>query len=128
MWDLPARLPVVAGGSDSAAAAIARGISSSNLNRGSLGIGTSGVIFIPIAHPRGDQAGRVHLFCHVDGGYYLLGVTLAAGGSLRWYRDAFAPNHSYTDLMHMADRSLPGARGVLFLAHLSGERSPHLDL
>jgi xylulokinase len=69
----------------------------------------------------------VHLFSHVDGGYYLLGVTLAAGGSLRWYRDTFAPNHSYTDLMDLANRSLPGANGVLFLAHLSGERSPYLD-
>lgn len=29
--------------------------------------------------------------------------------------------------MDMAEQSLPGARGVLFLAHLSGERSPHLD-
>ncbi|MDZ8107795.1 MAG: hypothetical protein RM338_19550 [Nostoc sp. DedQUE12a] len=28
----------------------------------------------------------------------------------------------------MAGRSLPGARGVLFLPHFSGERSPHLDL
>jgi xylulokinase len=63
----------------------------------------------------------------VDGGYHLLGVTLAAGGSLRWYRDTFAPNIPYTDLMDMAERSLPGARGVLFLPHLSGERSPHLD-
>ncbi len=124
---LPAGLPVVAGGSDSAAAAIALGISSSHLGRGSLGIGTSGVIFIPIAHPSSDREGRVHLFSHVDGGYYLLGVTLAAGGSVRWYRDTFAPNHSYTDLMNMANCSLPGASGVLFLPHLSGERSPHLD-
>ena len=124
---LPAGLPVVAGGSDSAAAAIALGISSIHLGRGSLGIGTSGVIFIPIAHPSPAREGRVHLFSHVDGGYYLLGVTLAAGGSLRWYRDTFAKNHSYTDLMDLANRSLPGASGVLFLPHLSGERSPHLD-
>ncbi len=124
---LPAGLPVVAGGSDTAAAAIGLGISSSNLNRGSLGIGTSGVIFIPYAHPIPDPEGRVHLFCHVDGGYHLLGVTLAAGGSVGWYRDTFAPNQPYTELMDMANRSLPGARGVLFLPHLSGERSPYFD-
>lgn len=124
---LPAGLPAIAGGSDSAAAAIGLGISSSHLNRGSLGIGTSGVIFVPCKRPIPDPQGRVHLFSHVDGGYYLLGVTLAAGGSLRWYRDTFAPNHSYTALMDIADRSLPGASGVLFLPHLSGERSPHLD-
>ncbi|MEH2371461.1 xylulokinase [Nostoc sp.] len=124
---LPAGLPVVAGGGDNAAAAIGLGISSSNLSRGSLSIGTSGVIFAPCDRPIPDPEGRVHLFCHVDGGYHLLGVTLAAGGSLRWYRDTFAPQISYTDLMDMAERSQPGARGVLFLPHLAGERSPHLD-
>lgn len=124
---LPVGLPVVAGGGDNAAAAIGLGISSSNLSRGSLSIGTSGVIFAPCDRPIPDPEGRVHLFCHVDGGYHLLGVTLAAGGSLRWYRDTFAPHISYTDLMDMAERSQPGARGVLFLPHLAGERSPHLD-
>lgn len=124
---LPAGLPIVTGGSDTAAAAIGLGISSSNLNRGSLGIGTSGVIFVPQRHPIPDPEGRVHLFCHADGGYHLLGVTLAAGSSLRWYRDTFAPHQSYTALTDMANRSLPGASGVLFLPHLSGERSPYLD-
>ncbi|WP_199336049.1 FGGY-family carbohydrate kinase [Nostoc sp. FACHB-110] len=52
---------------------------------------------------------------------------LAAGGSLRWYRDTFAPQISYADLMEMAERSQPGARGMLFLPHLAGECSPHLD-
>ena len=60
---------------------------------------------MPCAHPIGDPQGRVHLFSHVDGGYYLLGVTLAAGGSVRWYRDTFAPNHSYTDLIDIATRA-----------------------
>jgi xylulokinase len=123
---LSAGLPVVAGGGDNAAA-VGLGISSSNLNRGSLSIGTSGVIFAPCDRPIPDPEGRVHLFCHVDGGYHLLGVTLAAGGSLRWYRDTVAPQIAYTDLMNLAERSLPGARGILFLPHLSGERSPHLD-
>lgn len=95
--------------------------------RSSLSIGTSGVIFAPCDRPIPDPEGRVHLFCHVDGGYHLLGVTLAAGGSLRWYRDTFAPHITYTELMDMAENSLPGARGILFLPHLSGERSPHLD-
>ncbi len=124
---LPAGLPIVAGGGDNAAAAIGLGISSSHLNRGSLSIGTSGVIFAPCDRPIPDPEGRVHLFCHVDGGYHLLGVTLAAGGSLRWYRDTLAPHIPYTELMDLAERSLPGARGVLFLPHLAGERSPHLD-
>lgn len=124
---LPAGLPIIAGGGDNAAAAIGLGISSSHLNRGSLSIGTSGVIFVPCDRPVPDPEGRVHLFCHVDGGYHLLGVTLAAGGSLRWYRDTFASHTSYTDLMQLANTSPPGSRHILFLPHLSGERSPHLD-
>ncbi|GAB4375689.1 MAG: xylulokinase [Elainellaceae cyanobacterium] len=124
---LPAGLPVIAGGGDNAAAAIGLGISASNLNRGSLSIGTSGVIFAPCDRPIPDPEGRVHLFCHADGGYHLLGVTLAAGGSLRWYRETIAPEIAFSDLMQMAASSQPGARGVLFLPHLAGERSPHLD-
>jgi xylulokinase len=124
---LPAGLPVIAGGGDNAAAAIGLGISASHLNRGSLSIGTSGVIFAPCDRPISDPAGRVHLFCHVDGGYHLLGVTLAAGGALRWYRDTVAPQAAFTDLMAVAASSPPGARDVLFLPHLAGERSPHLD-
>ncbi len=124
---LPAGLPVVAGGGDNAAAAIGLGISASNLERGSLSIGTSGVIFAPCDRPLFDPAGRVHTFCHADGGYHLLGVTLAAGGSLRWYRDTVAPEVAFSDLMTAAAGSPPGARGILFLPHLAGERSPYLD-
>jgi xylulokinase len=124
---LPDGLPVIAGGGDNAAAAIGLGIAASHLNRGSLSIGTSGVIFAPCDRPIPDPQGRVHLFCHADGGYHLLGVTLAAGGSFRWYRETIAPQMAFPDLMPMAERSPPGARGVLFLPHLAGERSPHLD-
>jgi xylulokinase len=61
---LPAGLPVVAGGGDNAAAAIGLGISSSNLNRGSLSIGTSGVIFAPCASPD-SRSRRVGCICFV---------------------------------------------------------------
>lgn len=124
---LPSGLTVIAGGGDNAAAAIGLGISARNLNRGSLSIGTSGVIFAPCDRPIPDPAGRVHLFCHADGGYHLLGVTLAAGGSLRWYQETIAPQTAFSDLMQLAASSPPGAKGILFLPHLAGERSPHLD-
>ena len=107
--------------------AIGLGLSSKHLNRGSLSIGTSGVIFAPCDRPIPDPAGRVHLFCHADGGYHLLGVTLAAGGALRWYRDTVALEIPFADLIALADHSPPGSHGVLFLPHLAGERSPHLD-
>ena len=124
---LPVGMPIVAGGGDNAAAAVGVGISSAHLHQGSISLGTSGVIFAPVEQPTPDPEGRVHLFCHVDGGYHLLGVTLAAGGALRWYRDTFAPNSTYADLMNLAALSPPGSQGVLFLPHLSGERTPYLD-
>ncbi len=124
---LPDGLPVIAGGGDNAAAAIGLGVSQENMGQGSLSIGTSGVVFAPCAQPTPDPAGRVHLFCHADGGYHLLGVTLAAGGALRWYRDTFALGVDFADLMALAEGSVPGARGALFLPHLAGERSPYLD-
>ncbi|PPS46154.1 xylulokinase [Chroococcidiopsis sp. TS-821] len=124
---LPAGLPIIAGGGDNAAAAIGLGISSTNCDRGSLSLGTSGVIFVPLAQPIPEPEGRIHLFCHADGGYHLLGVTLAASGSLRWYRDTFFPNSSYDELTKWASNADPGSGGVIFLPHLAGERSPFLD-
>jgi len=97
----PAGLPVVAGGSDSVRRS-PWAFHRFHLNRGSLGIGTSGHP-IPMLTQFPQKVGA---FVLSDGGYYLLGVTLAAGGSLRWYRDTFAPNHSYTELMDLIARYL----------------------
>ncbi len=124
---LPADLPVVAGAGDNAAAATGLGLSSRHPGRGNVSLGTSGVLFAPLNEPEPDPEGRVHLFCHADGGYNLLGVTLAAAGSLQWYHDTFAPNASFTELTELAAKSTPGANGVTFKPYLAGERTPHLD-
>jgi xylulokinase len=55
-----------------------------------------------------------------------MGVTLSAGGSFRWWRDAVgAPD--YDSLATLAGQAPAGAEGLLFLPYLSGERTPHLD-
>ena len=79
-----------------------------------MSLGTSGVIFAPLREPKPDPEGRVHLFCHADGGYNLLGVTLAAAGSLQWYRDTFAPETSFDALVELVNSSAPGSGGVHF--------------
>jgi xylulokinase len=56
-----------------------------------------------------------------------MGVMLSAAGSLRWFRDAFAPGVAYDELLAGAEDVEPGAVGVLFLPYLSGERTPHAD-
>lgn len=124
---LPEGLPVIAGAGDNAAAATGLGLSSRNPTLGSVSLGTSGVVFAPLTEAKPDPEGRVHLFCHADGGYNLLGVTLSAAGSFQWYKDTFAPDKSFDELVEMAAESPPGCNGVTFKPYLSGERTPHLD-
>ena len=124
---LPEGIPVIAGAGDNAAAATGLGLSSRRPELGSVSLGTSGVVFAPLKEAKPDPEGRVHLFCHADGGYNLLGVTLSAAGSLSWYRDTFAPDKSFDELVDLVAASEPGSKGVTFKPYLSGERTPHLN-
>jgi xylulokinase len=63
----------------------------------------------------------------VPGGWNVLGVTLSAGGSLRWLRDVLDPNVSFRRLIMEAEAWEPGAGGLLFAPQLAGERMPHAD-
>ncbi len=96
---LPAGIPVVAGAGDNAAAAIGSGVVRSGA--GLVSLGTSGVVLVHNDRAAIDPTGALHAFCAaVPGGYHLMGVMLAAGGSLRWLRDAFArPDDTYDDLV-----------------------------
>jgi xylulokinase len=126
---LPAGTTVAAGAGDNAAAAVGTGIVREALVSSS--IGTSGVVFAHTDRPRPDPSGRLHAFCHaVPGAYHLMGVTLSAGGSLRWWRDVLAEVAGELDYGRLADLAAkvpPGSEGLIFLPYLSGERTPHLD-
>ncbi len=122
---LPHQLPVAAGGGDNAAAAIGNGIIRDGL--ASCSIGTSGVLFAHSDTLARDPSGRLHAFCHaVPDRYHLMGVTLSAGGALRWWRDLVG-RADYEELSELASQAPPGAEGLLFLPYLTGERTPHLD-
>jgi xylulokinase len=59
-----------------------------------------------------------------------MGVTQAAGLSLRWFRDQFASNghrDSYEALTTQAANVPPGSDGLLWAPYLMGERTPYLD-
>jgi xylulokinase len=123
---LPTGLPVAAGGGDNAAAAVGNGIVREGLVSSS--IGTSGVVFADSGELRIDPHGRLHAFCHaVPGRYHLMGVTLSAGGSLRWWRDASGSGLDYDAMASLAAQAAAGSEGLVFLPYLSGERTPHLD-
>jgi xylulokinase len=115
---------VAAGGGDNAAAAVGNGIVRDGMASSS--IGTSGVLFVHTTAPVIDAAGRVHAFCHsVPGANALLGVTLSAGGSLRWWRDV--TGQDYDTLVAQAAQIPAGSEGLVFLPYLTGERTPHAD-
>lgn len=119
------QLPVAAGGGDNAAAAVGNGIIRDGL--ASCSIGTSGVLFAHSDTLAPDPSGRLHAFCHsVPNRYHLMGVTLSAGGALRWWRDLVG-KADYEELSELASQAPPGAEGLLFLPYLTGERTPHLD-
>jgi xylulokinase len=127
---LRAGTPVVAGAGDQAAGAIGIGV----VSPGSVSatIGTSGVVLAATNLPALDPGGRVHTFCHgLPNRWLVMGVTQAAGLSLRWFRDQFGTTNahadSYEDLIALAAKISAGSDGLLWAPYLMGERTPHLD-
>jgi xylulokinase len=128
---LRAGTPVVAGAGDQAAGATGMGIVAPG--SASATIGTSGVVFAATDRPALDPKGRLHTFCHaIPGRWHVMGVTQAAGLSLRWFRDQFGagPEDGRDPYEHLTDEAQkvpPGAEGLLWTPYLMGERTPHLD-
>ena len=122
---------VVAGAGDQAAGATGMGIVAPGAV--SATIGTSGVVFAATDRPALDPKGRLHTFCHaIPGRWHMMGVTQAAGQSLRWFRDQFGAGADdgrdpYERLTDEAARIAPGCDGLLWTPYLMGERTPHLD-
>ncbi|MBN2325852.1 MAG: xylulokinase [Candidatus Omnitrophica bacterium] len=128
--------PVVGGGADNACGATGTGVVVEGRVLSSLG--TSGVILGPSAKPDTDPQGRAHTFCHsVPNMWYLMGVILSAGMSLRWYRDVVADSERqegaeegrdpYDILTTLAEKAPVGSEGLIFLPYLTGERTPLKD-
>ncbi len=128
--------PVVGGAGDNAAAAVGTGTVEDG--KAFTTIGTSGVVFAHTSNVSIDPKGRVHTFCcAVPGEWHVMGVTQAAGLSLKWYRDNFCNeevqtaegmgSHPYYLMDKEAARIPIGSDHLLYLPYLMGERTPHLD-
>ena len=128
--------PVVGGGGDQAAGAVGNGIVKPGVVSST--IGTSGVVFAYLDKISIDPKGRVQTFCHaVPDTWHVMGVTQAAGFSLKWFRDNLCKEEmSVADLMGVdpyvlmdqeADKVKAGSNGLIYLPYLIGERTPHLD-
>ena len=118
--------PVFAGAGDNAAGAVGMGIVAPGTV--SATIGTSGVVFVVTKEPTLDLKGRTHSLCHaIPGRWHMTGVTLAAGLSLKWFRDTFAHGTDFATLDREAAAVPAGSEGAIWLPYLMGERTPHLD-
>ena len=124
--DLRPGLPIAGGGGDQAAQAVGVGAVQEGL--AAITVGTSGVVFAALSRPRVEPQGRLHAFCHaVPDRWHFMGVMLSAAGSLRWFRDTFAPGRDFGDLVADAEQIPAGCEGLTFLPYLTGERTPHPD-
>ncbi|WP_082235707.1 xylulokinase [Halobacillus massiliensis] len=117
---------VFAGGADNACGAIGSGI----LEEGKTlcSIGTSGVVLAYEQDSDKDFNGKVHYFNHAaPDAFYAMGVTLAAGYSLNWFKEVFAENESFDELVHDIASVPAGSNGLLFTPYIVGERTPYAD-
>ncbi len=133
---IPRGIPVAGGAADNAASAVGMGVITPESL--AVSIGSSGTVLAPSKVPLADPGMRIHSFCHaVPDTWYLMGVMLSAGLSLRWFLDTLGePEASnakqsgedpYSLLDRTAQKAHPGCGGLIFLPYLSGERTPHGD-
>lgn len=124
-FKISADVKVFAGGADNAAAAL--GVGLLNEEVGQISMGTSGVV--SAYEPKiADYKGKLHFFNHTaPGAYYSMGVTLAAGNSLNWFKETFGKGLSFNELLADVYTVEPGSNGLLFTPYIVGERTPHFD-
>ncbi|WP_461178628.1 xylulokinase [Virgibacillus ainsalahensis] len=123
---LSAGTRIFAGGADNACGAIGSGILEEGKTLASTG--TSGVVLSYEASDDKDFGGKVHYFNHgAPDAFYTMGVTLAAGYSLSWFKDVFAKDEDFEELLAEVDAVPAGSNGLLFTPYIVGERTPHND-
>lgn len=115
---------VIIGGGDQAVAAIGGGIVKHHSC--SLSLGTSGVVFAPTDRFIIDEKNRLHSFCHANGKFHVMGVTLAAAASLKWWVEFINKSNDFDYILSEAkDAEIDD--NVFYLPYLMGERTPHND-
>ncbi|CUX24699.1 xylulokinase [Clostridium sp. C105KSO13] len=115
--------PVVCGGGDGPCAAVGAGcIHDDDLF---VTFGTSAWVGGTTEKKFLDEEKILFCFAHVIPGKYMpCGTMQAAGSSYSYVRELFAPGTPYSELNAMIENSPAGAKGLLFLPYMLGERSP----
>lgn len=115
---------VVIGGGDQAVAAVGGGVVGPGAC--SLSLGTSGVVFASTENFFVDEKNSLHSFCHANGKYHQMGVTLAAAASLKWWVEEVDRSNDFDGLLSEAGEAEIDDN-VFYLPYLMGERTPHND-
>ncbi|WP_145476978.1 xylulokinase [Yersinia similis] len=148
LFGIPKGTPVAGGGGDAVIQTFGSGV----IAPGELQttIGTAGILAAALDTPQANPDGRLQVFCNVAADkWHCMGVSLNAGGAMSWFRDTFyvggvgvsatvpsfdqtGPSFdqitpSFEQIVAEAAASPAGARGLLFLPYLNGERCPHPD-
>ncbi|MBN2878137.1 MAG: xylulokinase [Clostridia bacterium] len=125
---LKAGTKVYAGGGDAVIQSTGMGI----VKEGTLGliIGTSGVVAMSLDGFGENPEGKLQFFCNNSKDKWsAFGCQLSSGGSLEWFKNTFYKHSSdpFSEINAGAEKSGVGARGVVFLPYLTGERCPHAN-
>lgn len=114
---------VICGGGDGPCSAVGAGC----VKDGALftTFGTSAWIGGTSSQPFVDEEKVLFCFAHVIPGKYMpCGTTQSAGSAYSYVRNVICDGESYSSLDQRIRRSPPGAKGLIFLPYLLGERSP----
>jgi xylulokinase len=129
MTGIPEGTPVIIGTTDSPAEAVGSGV----VGEGELMAmyGSSGYFIRVGDRLRVDERLWSAPFVF-EGTYVLASGTSTAGTATRWLADLLAitegeDERTFSGLIELAEQSEPGARGLLVLPHLAGERTPFQD-
>ena len=125
---LAAGTPVIAGTIDAAAEALSVGVT----NPGDMMVMYGSTIFIIMLSGKRTQDSRLWYAPWLFPGEHACMSGLATSGTAtHWFRDQFARDlpfkTAFQTLTEDAQASPPGARGIVMLPHLSGERTPIHD-
>lgn len=131
---LKSGLPIITGAADTASSLLGAGVTDPTDLL--VNISTGGQLILPANEFTVDNSGRTHTFCSAlepashQAGWYKMGATLSAGGSLRWLREnvfGLRGEDAYDQMTALAEQVQPGSGGLIFLPYLVGERTPLMD-
>lgn len=126
--------PVVLGGGDGPCATVGAGaVDCKDMYNY---FGSSAWIAVAGDAPYLDSKQRTFTLAHLEDGLYMsVGAMQSAGGSYEWMKKNLCASeisesescgkNVYTIMNEAAEKSVPGANGVLFLPYLLGERCPY---